>query len=127
LDIGNQYDQMALGAESDYAGRPIEPNLGNQLMDIGSQYLQYTNQSKMIDAIYGDRGTKTSSTTSSTIPTIYSEALGRNATPEELKGLYEPIDMELDPLEQMWKPRKRVSNPYNFDTSYFNRPFRLGE
>jgi hypothetical protein len=49
-NIESQYDQQALDAESDFAARPIEPSIADQLMSTGAQYLTYQQNQDYIDA-----------------------------------------------------------------------------
>ncbi len=49
-NIESAYDEQSLGVESDFAGRPIEPSIADQLMNIGSQYLMYRQNQDYVDA-----------------------------------------------------------------------------
>jgi hypothetical protein len=49
--IGDQYDQNAMNIQSDFAARPIEPGIADNLMSVSSSYIQGNNYDKYLKAM----------------------------------------------------------------------------
>jgi outer membrane murein-binding lipoprotein Lpp len=49
--IGRQFDQATLQAETDYAGRPIQPGVGDWLMELGGAALEYKQGQDYLETI----------------------------------------------------------------------------
>jgi len=48
MNIGNKWDETAFGVENDWAGRPLNSGMGDDLMEIGAQYFQYRQQEEAL-------------------------------------------------------------------------------
>jgi hypothetical protein len=99
-DINTQFDNAALSAESDYAARPIEPTLADQLMGIGSQYLTYKQNQDYIDA-YKNKNINTPKPTDSTAsPNLNASLIEQpvksygapSLSPSSLRDMISPLD-----------------------------------
>jgi gas vesicle protein len=63
-NINSQYDTAAMRINSDFAARPIEPNISDNLTSIGSSIIQGGNYDKYLKAmtdIYGNKDTPSTS------------------------------------------------------------------
>lgn len=50
-DINSQYDQSAMGIQSDFAARPIEPGMADEFSGLASSFGQYSNYDRYLKAM----------------------------------------------------------------------------
>ena len=113
-NINTQYDQNAMNIQSDYAARPIMPNVADELSSIGSSYVQGQNQDRYLNALMSMRGynapanidPSTSMITPSMNPVSDNEVLPSEIVPPE--NTSQPYSPYLIPLK---KDYSYLSNP----------------
>ena len=112
--INTQFDDNAMSIQSDYAARPIMPDIGEELQSIGSSYVQGQNQDRYLNALMSMRGynapanidPSTSMITPSTTPVSDNEVLPSEIVPPE--NTSQPYSPYLIPLK---KDYSYLSNP----------------